>query len=157
MIIQTWCFTIIIIIIVCLFYFKASSPAKELLQEKDRRKFFQKYSSVSQELEKCLDCLLLISDSVTALGEEDTLGKSSLRWFRDWRSVIQIIKIRNFDFFFQVLVRTAQVQHLNLVNILLVNPQLQMRRPSVAMMQQILLSHLLRRAKNSKVCHVSKS
>ena len=30
---------------------------------------------MSQELEKCLDCLLLISDSVTALGEEDTLGK----------------------------------------------------------------------------------
>ena len=29
---------------------------------------------MSQELEKCLDCLLLISDSVTALGEEDTLG-----------------------------------------------------------------------------------
>lgn len=54
---------------------QASDPAKELLEEKDRRKFFQKYSSVSQELEKCLDCLLLISDSVTALGEEDTLGK----------------------------------------------------------------------------------
>ena len=71
--IQTWWPTII----VCPFCFKASSPAKELLQEKDRRKFFQKYSSVSQELEKCLDCLLLISDSVTALGEEDTLGKSS--------------------------------------------------------------------------------
>ena len=30
---------------------------------------------MSQELEKCLDYLLLISDSVTALGEEDTLGK----------------------------------------------------------------------------------
>lgn len=53
---------------------QASSPAKTLLEEKDRKKFFQKYSSVSQELEKCLDCLLLISDSVTALGEEDTLG-----------------------------------------------------------------------------------
>lgn len=53
---------------------KASTPAKELLEQKDRKKFFQKYSSVSQELEKCLDCLLLISDSVTALGEEDTLG-----------------------------------------------------------------------------------
>ena len=53
---------------------QASNPAKTLLEEKDRKKFFQKYSSVSQELEKCLDCLLLISDSVTALGEEDTLG-----------------------------------------------------------------------------------
>ncbi|KAL9959501.1 hypothetical protein ACROYT_G032828 [Oculina patagonica] len=55
---------------------KSSDPAKKLLEEKDRKKFFQKYSSVSQELEKCLDCLLLISDSVTALGEEDTLGGS---------------------------------------------------------------------------------
>lgn len=53
---------------------KASSPAKELLKEKDRKRFFQKYSSVSQELEKCLDCLLLISDSVTAFEEEDILG-----------------------------------------------------------------------------------
>lgn len=56
-------------------FIQASNPAKKLLEEKDRKKFFQKYSSVSQELEKCLDCLLLISDSVTALGDEDTLGK----------------------------------------------------------------------------------
>ena len=53
---------------------KASTPAKKLLKEKDRKTFFQKYSSVSQELEKCLDCLLLMSDSMTALGEEDTQG-----------------------------------------------------------------------------------
>ncbi|XP_074608990.1 uncharacterized protein LOC141863372 isoform X2 [Acropora palmata] len=51
---------------------KASAPAKDLLEEKDRKKFFQKYSSVSQELEKCLDCLLLMSDSMIALGEEQT-------------------------------------------------------------------------------------
>lgn len=51
---------------------EASTPAKKLLKEKDRKTFFQKYSSVSQELEKCLDCLLLMSDSMTALGEEDT-------------------------------------------------------------------------------------
>lgn len=57
-----------------LFLLKASAPAKELLEEKDRKKFFQKYSSVSQELEKCLDCLLLMSDSMIALGEEDTQG-----------------------------------------------------------------------------------
>ena len=39
---------------------------------------------MSQELEKCLDCLLLISDSVTALGEEDTLGNTCLAAFFVW-------------------------------------------------------------------------
>ena len=65
---------IIIELLFLLFLLKASAPAKDLLEERDRKKFFQKYSSVSQELEKCLDCLLLMSDSMIALGEEQTPG-----------------------------------------------------------------------------------
>lgn len=56
---------------------KAAGPAKELLKENDRKKFFNKYSTVSQELEKCLDCLLLVSDSLLALEEEDLLASGT--------------------------------------------------------------------------------
>ncbi|KAK3753984.1 hypothetical protein QZH41_009259 [Actinostola sp. cb2023] len=48
----------------------ATNPAVELLNLKDRKKFFQKYSLVSQDLEKCLDFLLVLSDSVDAQGED---------------------------------------------------------------------------------------
>ena len=46
-----------------------------LLAEKNKTKFFQKYRAVSQQLEKCLDDMLLVSATISSLedgeGEED--------------------------------------------------------------------------------------
>ena len=45
--------------------------ANSLLTESNKSKFFQKYRAVSQELEKCLDDLLLISATISSLEEEE--------------------------------------------------------------------------------------
>ncbi|XP_028407927.1 uncharacterized protein LOC114530556 isoform X2 [Dendronephthya gigantea] len=45
--------------------------ANSLLTECNKTKFFQKYRAVSQELEKCLDDLLLISATISSLEEDD--------------------------------------------------------------------------------------
>ena len=50
---------------------KAAGPARELLKESNRKAFFSKYSNVNEELEKCLDCLLLVSDLLASQEEED--------------------------------------------------------------------------------------
>ena len=52
--------------------------ANSLLSEGNKTKFFQKYRAVSQELEKCLDDLLLISDAISSLedGEGDESAES---------------------------------------------------------------------------------
>ena len=52
--------------------------ANSLLTESNKTKFFQKYRAVSQELEKCLDDLLLISDAISSLedGDEEDSGGS---------------------------------------------------------------------------------
>ncbi|XP_032232054.2 uncharacterized protein LOC5507515 isoform X2 [Nematostella vectensis] len=54
----------------------ATKPARDLLVQRDRKKFFAKYSTVSQDLEKCLDFLLLLSDSVSSTNEEEQSGSS---------------------------------------------------------------------------------
>ena len=65
-------------VIVFVPFLQVTDPATELLQETERTKFFSKYSSVSQELEKCLDILLLISDSITSLAADEELEGSYL-------------------------------------------------------------------------------
>jgi hypothetical protein len=45
--------------------------ANSLLTEGNKTKFFQKYRAVSQELEKCLDDLLLISAAISSLEDEE--------------------------------------------------------------------------------------
>ncbi|CAB4016127.1 E3 ubiquitin- ligase NEDD4-like [Paramuricea clavata] len=45
--------------------------ANSLLTEGNKTKFFQKYRAVSQELEKCLDDLLLISATISSLEDEE--------------------------------------------------------------------------------------
>lgn len=47
------------------------SAASSLLKESNKTKFFQKYRAVSQELEKCLDDLLVISATVSSLEDEE--------------------------------------------------------------------------------------
>ena len=45
--------------------------AQNLLGETSKTKFFNKYRAVSQELEKCLDDLLLISATISSLDDND--------------------------------------------------------------------------------------
>ena len=56
------CLLLLLCLVVLLF--QAVDPAVELLNQKERKKFFNKYSQISQDLEKCLDFLLVLSDTV---------------------------------------------------------------------------------------------
>lgn len=53
-----------------------TQAGNSLIAEMNKTKFFHKYRAVSQELEKCLDDLLLISDTISSL-EDDEEGESA--------------------------------------------------------------------------------
>ena len=53
-----------------------TQAGNSLIAETNKTKFFHKYRAVSQELEKCLDDLLLISDTISSL-EDDEEGESA--------------------------------------------------------------------------------
>ena len=42
-----------------------------MLSETNKTKFFSKYRAISQELEKCLDDLLLVSATISSLDDQD--------------------------------------------------------------------------------------
>ena len=50
---------------------QVKKAANSLLSENNKTKFFNKYRAVSQELEKCLDDLLLISATISSLEDEE--------------------------------------------------------------------------------------
>lgn len=52
-------------------FIQVRKTANHLLCETNKTKFFNKYRAVSQELEKCLDDLLLISATVSSPDDKD--------------------------------------------------------------------------------------
>ena len=59
-----------------IFFFQVVQSGNSLIAENNKTKFFHKYRAVSQELEKCLDDLLLISDTISSL-EDDEEGENT--------------------------------------------------------------------------------